>query len=238
MQYKTTVTAIYQKTPSVKSFVLDCGAEPFQFHPGQWVDIHRTINDESHNCGYSITSIPSTDNTIEIAVKLAPDLLLTKYLHEDCKVGDRIYISKAQGDIWINSNIEGPYVFIAGGVGIAPLYSMIRQIMRNKPDTSVTLLYSISKEDEFLFKDELYQLKASNPSFKYFVTVTRDSSHTQNFSGRLSADILSKAGLPEDASYYLCGPPAMVDTMAELLIQLKDQLTVNPGAIYYDKWWA
>ena len=88
MQFETTVVEIRQQTPSVKSFVLDCGNEKFAFHAGQWVDIHRTIDDETHNCGYSITSIPSTNNTIEIAAKLAPDLLLTRYLHEDCKVGD------------------------------------------------------------------------------------------------------------------------------------------------------
>ena len=238
MQHQTTVVSIQQKTPSVKSFVLDCGTEHFSFYPGQWVDIHRTINDESHNCGYSITSIPNTNNTIEIAAKLAPDLLLTKYLHEECKVGDKLYISKAQGEIVVNKDIEGPCVFIGGGVGITPLYSMMQQISKNNPGIPIRLLQSITQPDEFLFEKEIKQLQKTNPHLNYYVTVTRDKDHNFDFSGRISESILRSISLPDNASYYLCGPPPMVDAVAELLNKLKDELNLDPKNIFYDKWWA
>jgi len=238
MQHQTTIAQIKQKTPNVKSFVLDCGDEQFNFFAGQWVDIHRTINDESHNCGYSITSIPSNSNTIEIAVKLAPNLLLTRYLHEDCKVGDKIFISHAQGDIWINDDIKGPYVFIGGGVGITPLYSMIKQILNAQSEVPVVLLYSITGPDEFLFKDEIAQLEKSNPNFKCYVTVTKSEEHNFEFSGRISKSMLTSVNLPANASYYLCGPPQMVDAVANLLEQLKSELQLNTDNIFYDRWWA
>lgn len=238
MQLQTTVAEIRQQTPSVKSFILDCGSEVFNFHAGQWIDIHRTIDDETHTCGYSITSIPSSCNTIEIAAKLAPDLLLTKYLHEECKVGDTLYISQAQGDIWIDKKIDDPYVFIAGGVGITPLYSMIKQILKLKPETSVVLLYSIAHSEEFLFEREIKQLAEQHSEFKYLVTLTRQKKHNLNFSGRISAEILTSINLPKHSTYYLCGPPAMVDAAADLLIQLQSELQLNPQQIFYDKWWA
>ena len=238
MQLQTKVAEIRQQTPSIKSFVLDCGPEQFSFHAGQWVDIHRTIDDETHNCGYSITSIPTKNNTIEIAAKLAPELLLTRYLHEECKVGDTLYISQAQGDIWVNGKIEGSYVFIAGGVGITPLFSMIKQILQSKPDTPVVLLYSITHTEEFLFKEEITELKNKHPDFNCYVTVTREKNHSLNFTDRISEDILKSINLPPNASYYLCGPPPMVDTVAELLTQLRSELRINPENIFYDKWWA
>lgn len=238
MQLQTKVAEIRQQTPSIKSFVLDCGSEQFSFHAGQWVDIHRTIDDETHNCGYSITSIPTKNNTIEIAAKLAPELLLTKYLHEECKVGDTLYISKAQGDIWINDNVEGPYVFIAGGVGITPLFSMINQILQSKPSTPIVLLYSITHTEEFLFKEGIAALKEKHPGFQYYVTVTREKNHALNFSGRISENILKSINLPPNASYYLCGPPSMVDAVAELLTQRRSDFKLNSEKIFYDKWWA
>lgn len=238
MQYQATITAIEQQTPTVKSFVLDCGSEPFAFIPGQWVDIHRTINDESHNCGYSITSIPSSNNTIEIAVKLAPELQLTKYFHEECEVGDKLYISKAQGDTCINNETEGSYVFIGGGVGITPLYSMIKQLIHARPETPIILLYSITSPEEFLFEKEILLLEKENPDFKYYVTVTREKDHKFNFSGRISRQMLQSVNLPAHANYYLCGPPTMVDTVANLLVELKTELQVDPSRIFYDKWWA
>ena len=238
MQFETTVVEIRQQTPSVKSFVLDCGHEKFAFHAGQWVDIHRTIDDETHNCGYSITSIPSNKNTIEIAAKLAPDLLLTRYLHEDCKVGDTLYVSRAQGEIWIDTTIEEPCVFIAGGVGITPLYSMINQVIHSKPDANIVLLHSITSPDEFLFEKEINELKTLNPTFRNYVTVTRSEDHQLDFSGRISKDLLKSIDIPKNARFYLCGPPAMVDSVAKLLVDMKSELQLDPNNILYDRWWA
>lgn len=238
MQFETTVVKIRQQTPTVKSFVLDCGKTRFDFHAGQWVDIHRTIDDKTHNCGYSITSIPSKDNAIEIAAKLAPELLLTKYLHEDCKVGDKLFVSKAQGDIWIDKGTDAPCVFIAGGVGITPLYSMIKQLTQSKPRAHIVLLYSITSPEEFLFEENINQLKTLNPNFRTYVTVTRSRDHQLDFNGRISKDLLESINLPHNAFYYLCGPPPMVDAVVEMLAELKSVLQLKPENILYDKWWA
>ena len=186
MQFNTTITSIHQQSPKVRIFTLDYGDQNFSYHPGQWVDIHLTIDDETHNCGYSITSIPSAEHSIDIAVKLAPDLALTEYLHNQSKIGDNIFISRAQGNIYLTTDISGSYVFIAGGVGITPLYSMIQHILNTKPDTPITLLYSITSPEEFLFEAQIRQLEKSHTNFHCYVTVTRTTTHTERFSGRIN----------------------------------------------------
>ena len=238
MQFVTHIKAIQQKTPNVKLFTLDYGTQDFQFLPGQWVDIHLTIDDETHNCGYSITSTPSSSHFIEVAVKLAPELKLTEYLHNSSKIGDEVFISQAQGDVYLTNHISGSYVFIAGGVGITPLYSMIQHILANQPQTPMTLIYSISTPEEFLFEKELRSLEKTNANFQCIVTVTRTTQHQERFSGRINAKMLQAINLPKNASYYLCGPPQMVDNVVDTLNTLHHELGINENNIHYDKWWA
>ncbi|WP_455200204.1 ferredoxin--NADP reductase [Kaarinaea lacus] len=238
MQVCTHIKSIKQKTPSVKLFTLEYDHQEFRFHPGQWVDIHLTIDDETHNCGYSITSTPSDDKTIEVAVKLAPELKLTEHLHKNSHTGDEVYISNAQGDVFLPDDISGPYVFIAGGVGITPLYSMIQHINSVQPATPVTLIYSITTPEEFLFEEELRELAAGNPNFRIFATVTRAKKHKEKFSGRINSEMLRAMELPASANYYLCGPPQMVDDVVDILKRLQNELGITECNIHYDKWWS
>lgn len=238
MQFLTHITAIQQKTPNVKLFTLDYGNQKFSYHAGQWVDLHLTIDDETHNCGYSITSIPSGSHSIDVAVKLAPELKLTKHLHQTAKIGDKVFISPAQGNVYLTNDIAGPYVFIAGGVGITPLYSMIQFIHAHKPQTSMTLIYSISAPEEFLFAEELKALEKTNTNFRCIVTMTRTTQHEEQYSGRINADMLRAISLPTHANYYLCGPPQMVDDVAEILITQRSELEITENNIHYDRWWA
>lgn len=238
MQVCTHIKSIEQKTPSVKLFTLDYDNQKFKFHPGQWVDIHLTIDDETHNCGYSITSIPSDDNTIDVAVKLAPELKLTEHLHKNSNAGDEVFISNAQGEVYLPKDISGPYVFIAGGVGITPLFSMIQYINAVKPTASVTLIYSITTPEEFLFEEELRALAASNPNFRVLATITRTKRHNEKFSSRINPEMLRSIGLSAGANYYLCGPPQMVDDVVEIINTLHDELGITESNIHYDKWWS
>lgn len=238
MQFSATIVAIQQRTPKVKTFLLDYGTEKFDFYPGQWVDIHLTIDDETHNCGYSITSIPSSHHTVEIAVKLAPDLALTAYLHQNSKVGDKLYTSLAQGDVYLDNNISGAYVFIAGGVGITPLFSMIKHVLARKPNTPVKLIYSIATTKEFLFQSELEKLAQQHENFQCLATITREQPPEKFRHGRITKNYLESIDLPNGANYYLCGPPAMVDSIAHILEDLKDKLSITMGNIHYDKWWS
>lgn len=243
MQISTTIKSIEQKTPQIKSIVLEVGSEDFRFYPGQWVDVHLTIDDESHNCCYSITSIPSSRRCIEIAVKLSPDLPFTRYLHQYSKAGDRLFISRAQGNIYLDNNIDGPFVFIAGGIGITPLYSMIRHLLAQKTREPIVLLYSIATRDEFLFDDELRILQEQHDNLRVITTITRDNNYCNNSdratnTGRINRDMLLATQLPPRANYYLCGPPPMVDAVVDMLDGLHQELAITSDHIHYDKWWS
>ena len=234
MQIKTAISSIQSISPSVKLITLDPGEAKFEHYAGQWIDIHLTIEDETHNCGYSIVSIPDDESTIDIAVKLAPDLPLTVFLHQRAKPGDIVYISRARGDVCLDKPPQGNYVFIAGGVGITPLISMIHQINRIAPQCKMTLLYSITHPVEFLFKDRIVELANQNVNFQYFTTVTRTPEHSEAYSGRINRKMLDEIPFPQNARYYLCGPPQMVDDISAIL----NGINIPTEKILFDRWWA
>lgn len=238
MQISTTIKSIKHITPRVTALVLDYEGQEFSFHPGQWVDVHLTIDDETHNCCYSITSIPSENHCIEIAVKLAPDFPLTRHLHKHSKTGDKIFISKAQGDVFLDDNISGPYVFVAGGIGITPLFSMIQHLIASKSHVPIVLLYSMATLEDFLFKDELRALEREHANFRLITTQTRHKVAGKTINGRIDQTMLRAIDLPPGAHYYLCGPPPMVDWVVELLDNMRDELKINASHLHYDKWWS
>jgi ferredoxin-NADP reductase len=199
-----------------------------------------TVDDATHNCCYSITSIPTDERYIEIAVKLAPDFPITQHLHQHSKAGDQLFISKAQGNVYLDNNFAGPYVFIAGGIGVTPLYSMVRYLLASGAKEPVVLLYSIATMGEFLFQDELRELQRQYDNFRLITTMTRGNNVNGNdhYQGRITKAMVASLQLPIQANYYLCGPPPMVDSVADLLTTMQKDLQISTDNIHYDKWWT
>ena len=230
--YKATITEIRQLTPSVKLFEIDLGGQTYDYLPGQWVQI-ALENGETNNAAFSITSIPNGKNAIEIAVKRVEYLPSSKLIHDQLQIGDELSVSHPQGDIVLPKQLQQPLVFIAGGTGITPFMSMLRQIYNANRDFNATLLYSVTSSDEGLFYDELYELQREYRNFRFVLTTTREAVHHAEFFGRISSEMLKRIGLDHKANFYLCGPPQMVDDVAGLLIDL----SIPANQIHYDKWW-
>jgi ferredoxin-NADP reductase len=237
---KATISDIRTLSPSVKLFEIDLGDQSFSFLPGQWVNLAFQAGAANQNAAFSITSTPSAstptgNNAIEIAVKRAEHLPTSLFIHDRLKVGDDITISQAQGETVLPENIvqNQPIVFIAGGTGVAPFLSMLRQIYSIDRHFHATLLYSVSSADECLFYDELCEMNQAYEGFQFLLTTTRDAAHHADFFGRINSEMLKLTGLDHKAQFYLCGPPQMVDYIAALLADLG----VAESHVHYDKWW-
>lgn len=232
---KARISDIRKISPSVKLLEIDLGEQHFVYQPGQWVQLQLNSGDAKQNAAFSITSTPNGKNAIEIAVKRIERVASSLFIHDELKVGDDVTISRAQGDTVLPDNItqNQPMVFVAGGTGITPFVSMLRQIYSLDRHFNATLLYSVTGADECLFFDELYQMEQSYENFQFLLTTTQEAAHHADFFGRISSDMLKRTGLDHKAHFYLCGPPQMVDDIALLL----EDLGVAPQHIHYDKWW-
>jgi ferredoxin-NADP reductase len=114
-----------------------------------------------------------------------------------------------------------PAVFIAGGIGITPFMSMLRQAARDRSPQRLLLLYSNRRPEDAAFLAELRELERQNDNFRLFATMTDMSNSAHKWDGEtgfVNADLIGRcAGGLIAPLYYLVGPPAMVVAMQETL---------------------
>ena len=123
-----------------------------------------------------------------------------------------------------------PLLFIAGGTGIAPLRSMIREAIDRGDRGPLALLYSNRTPEEFAYRDELTQL-ASEGRLTLSLTLTGDARDWTHARGRAGISHLAELVCPGSAA-FICGPPAMV---AEVPVALQS-LGISPERIITEGW--
>lgn len=122
------VAAIEQAAPGVKRFTLEDedGWRLPPFRPGAHIDLHLA-NRQVRT--YSLCNEPDDNRRYVIAVKMEPGGRGgSRYLHEEVKVGDRIGVSVPRGGVRVSEDATN--VFVAGGIGITPFISTIRDMGR------------------------------------------------------------------------------------------------------------
>jgi ferredoxin-NADP reductase len=228
------ISAIRQETPTIKSFVLECPAPDFEFLPGQWLDLHVELGGHDAVGGYSMINAPRGDGRIELAVKHSDTHAVTRYLHEQARVGDCVSVSNGSGTFYYRRSMGDRVVLIGAGVGVTPLLSIMRHIQGEEPDVDVTLLYSVAVPEEILFAEELAQMNLERENTHLLITVTQpQGSEWTGLTGRIDADKLAEAGLSQDTVYFICGPGEMVDNTARMLLRLG----IPEPHVVYEKWW-
>ena len=234
MRIPATITRIARQTPTIKSFALDLGGHELGFKPGQWVDFFVTLEGAEAVGGYSITSSPSVQDSIGLAIKLDEgDHPVTNWLHREARVGDTVEISLG-GDFYYAPDMDGPVVLIAGGIGLTPLMSIIRAIDEDDRSTPTTLIYSVSTPSEILFRQELEDIARRNPAVNLVFTITRSSEEEWGgHTDRIDDELLKQARVSPDALFFICGPPDMIRDVIGMLVRLG-----APGSrIRYEQWW-
>ena len=232
MQIPARIIAIRQETPTTKSLRLDLGGKEFRFLPGQWMDCYAEIDGEVEIAGYSMTSSPTTTDTIDLAVKLVGENPVTHYIHDRARVGDMLHI-EVGGDFYYKRDMGDSLTLIAGGIGITPLMSIVRYVNDAAPEVRLTLVYSAKAPSELLFHDDLNEIASKNKNIRCLFTVTQPTGEPWDGRvGRIDADMLEKADIDLNALFFICGPPSMVaDT-----VLMVEGLGVPTSRIKYESW--
>lgn len=114
-----------------------------------------------------------------------------------------------------------PAVFIAGGIGITPFMSMLRQAAAERSPQPLVLLYSNRRPEDAAFLGELQELERKNGNFRLVATMTEMSKSAHKWTGQtgfVDAGLIRRATAGLEAPiYYVVGPPAMVLAMQDTL---------------------
>jgi len=221
---KVTVTGITQATPRIKIFKLTHNYPSYHFIPGQWIDLHAPIEGKNIG-GYTIISSPEDKNFIELAIRESDFHPVTQFMHKVVQLNTKLFITEGQGKFFL-AHDTSPVIFIAGGIGITPIISMMRSLA-NSP-RSFELFYSASLEKDFLLINEL------RDHAHFFVTKEKCSLENAFYNERITTNHIKKSVVNyKEAQYYICGPKQMIDSF---VLDLKS-MGISKEQLFYEKWW-
>ncbi|GLA41414.1 hypothetical protein AnigIFM63309_009504 [Aspergillus niger] len=155
---------------------------------------------------------------IELMVKKYPDGKASGYLHS-LKPGDSLrFATSLKGYQWKPNEFSHAYL-LAGGAGITPIYQLIKGILKNPHDrTKLTLVFGVNSEEDLLLKEELDRYATEFPDrFNYIYTVSRPQKEKSPYrTGYIDEELLKSVfkGSTQDTKVFICGPPAMEDSLA------------------------
>ncbi|HNV69708.1 MAG TPA: FAD-binding oxidoreductase [Candidatus Ozemobacteraceae bacterium] len=209
--------------------------EPKQitFKPGQYVQACREMpDDEPLYRGYSMANSPLRPDVIELNVRLVEGGMMSPYLHS-LKVGDQLRMSGPYGDFFLQEKTDRSVVCVAGGVGLAPMKSIIRYITEKRIQRKVYLFYGARTLPLLYDHQDFVDLAKANPNFIYVPALSDDNvgADWQGHRGFITTVFSKVFPEGEPAEAYLCGPPVMIDALLPLL----KQKGIQSQDIYYDK---
>ncbi|MEW6524376.1 MAG: FAD/NAD(P)-binding protein [Bacillota bacterium] len=196
----------------------------FSYRPGQFAEVSVFGLGEAP---ISITSSPTQEGYLEFSIKKAG--VVTTALHH-AEQGDRIGVRGPYGNVFPVEDMEGKnLVFIAGGIGLAPLRSLFNYCIhqKNRPKfQSVTMIYGARSPGDLVFKWELEKWDA-RPDIDQYVTVDRGDEKWTGRVGFVPAVLMDVKPSPENTVAITCGPPIMI----KFVLQNLEQLGFTPEQI-------
>jgi ferredoxin-NADP reductase len=218
------VARIFPETPDVRTFRLVMPNEPripFEFLPGQYLNLTLEINGQHVRRSYTIASSPTRCGYCEVTVKREEQGLASRYLHTLAE-GALLTVAAPAGRFTFTGQEADSIVLIAGGVGITPLMAKIRYLTDLGWPGSIQLIFSVKQERDIIFRAELEELQKRFANLKVTVTLTRDqSSSWTGERGRITAAMLKRI-VPEliRSRVHLCGPTEMTEPLIALIREL------------------
>lgn len=194
----------------------------FQFRGGQTIDLTLLNPPETDTEGntrtFSIASAPF-DPDLMIATRMR-DTAFKRVLRKAAP-GLEVKIEGPSGSFVLPRKAEKPVVFLAGGIGITPFLSIIRQAAHDKAPHQIYLFYSNLRPEDAAFLDLVSEAARQNPNFHLIATMTEMGKSRREWKGEtgfINKEMLTKH-LPtlQGPLYYLAGPPAMVSAMRGML---------------------
>ncbi|WP_394178251.1 ferric reductase-like transmembrane domain-containing protein [Yoonia maritima] len=207
------VTEIKRLTPKQWGLTISPdGHSGIEYKAGQfgWLNLgHSPLT--LHENPFSISSAPSAGADISFVIKELGDF--TRSL-DQIKIGDRAYLDGPFGHLTVDGRNEPGIALIAGGVGVAPLLSILRDLRNTNDPREVKLIYGNKREDQIVYRDEL-----TDQDVTY--VLSEPPAHWKGESGLIDARLLDSMFSDtqyKDWLFVLCGPPIMMDMIEEHLI--------------------
>ena len=217
---KIKLLEVHDEARGTKSFFWKT-EKPVSYLPGQYY--YYTIpklkypDNRGTTRHFTIASSPTEGPTLQLTTRIREESGFKKTLDE-LAIGTEIEGEGPNGTFVLDEQDGGPQIFIAGGIGITPFRSIIKYVVDKNLPTPIYLIYSNSDND-IVFKKEFDKISASHPNIKIRYVITSKEGHLDELKIQKIFDIWHlEFGIP---TWWLCGPPPMIDAMETVLGKLK-----------------
>ena len=235
-QYTAIVSELNDLTHDIREIRLQLQSpQTISFKSGQYVQFrippyagHQRIVYRA----YSIASPPLENASVELEVARVSRGIGTTYIFEHLKKGDTIIFNGPHGDFYLRDS-DKPAIMIAGGSGMAPMKSMLADMLGRKIKRETRYFFGARAPSDVFHAGLMRSFERELPNFKFVPAVIKippgekwdgEIGLIPNVAARRIADGFA-------GEVYLCGSPAMIEACLKILRQKK----VSEDNVFYDK---
>ncbi|MFW9875155.1 MAG: flavin reductase family protein [Candidatus Thorarchaeota archaeon] len=193
------------------------------FRAGQYIGLMIEINGVKTSRPFSLVSSPNQTAYYELGVKRKEGGFVSNYLLDNIKVGDILEATGPLGDMYYNRVFHGKdLVFIAGGSGITPFISMLRDITEQNLQLNICLFYGCLTEEDILFREILEDIKTRRANIRIQYILSEPGNNWNGACGFITTDkILEEIKEIENKFFYIVGNREMYTFIKNQLKILK-----------------
>lgn len=227
----TTIESVRALSDSTISLTLQGESlEKLSFLPGQYANL-QVPGTQQHRA-YSFSSMPK-DGRVSFLIRNVPNGLMSTWLKTQAQAGEKITLSGPLGSFYLRE-IKRPILMLAGGTGLAPFLAMLERIAADGGSAHpIHLIYGVNQDTDLVELDTLDSYTQRLPGFSYTVVVV-DANSAQAKKGYVTQHIEPTQLNDGEVDIYLCGPPPMVEAVAQNL----RERAINPVSFHYEKFSA
>ncbi len=213
------ITDIRQETPDIKTFKLkfqdQAVQDSFNYKPGQFVEFSVFGEGESPFC---LSNSPTRKSGIECSIKKMGKV--TQALHE-LDIGDTIGIRGPYGNGFPIADLKDKnLLFVAGGIGLAPLRSLINHCLDNRGEfKTITIVNGARSSKDLVYKSE-YPAWEKAKNTKLYLTVDCQEENWTCMVGVVPKILEQLAPACQNSVAIVCGPPIMIKYTLPVLLKI------------------
>ena len=197
----------------------------FHYVAGQFAffDIGKVYDDPKGPIRhFTLTSSP-TEEFILISTRIRDSPYKKKL--DSLQIGSTVKVRGPQGKFTLHEDHSKPAIFLSGGIGVTPFRSMIKYATDKNLAIRIIMIDSNRSRENILFKNHFDRCADTNKNLKIIYTITEEQSKNgddewKGEKGRIDIAMLKRylnSGDIEKGIFYICGPPAMVKAMHNIL---------------------
>ncbi|MFC1672522.1 FAD-binding oxidoreductase [Pseudomonadota bacterium] len=183
------------------------------FEPGQYMELE--IPGTETRRAYSLANAPNWEGRLEFLIRLQPEGKFSTWLKNDAQVGQTINTKGPEGTFVLQPGSLNARRFVAGGTGVAPMFSMLQQMAEFQEPHDCCLYFGVNTEKDLFALGEIDRLKAQLPNLRVEVCVWKPEGDWDGFTGSpvdaFARDLKEDLAKGTSPIVYLCGPPGLVD---------------------------